>query len=88
MSFDAAIVKEQGVTFVVVAVRRGTLSGSTASKNQTAREFGASFDGLPVVLMEQDSKGAPRYFGRMDLVNFLASVFVEQLPWRRCSISA
>jgi hypothetical protein len=31
--------------------------------------------------MEQDSRGTPRYSGRRDLVNFLANVFIEQLPW-------
>jgi hypothetical protein len=88
MLFDAAIVREQGVTFVVVAVRRGALSQSITSRDNAAREFSAAFENLPVVLMEQDSKGTPRYYGRNDLVRFLASVYVEQLPWRKCSLSA
>jgi hypothetical protein len=32
------------------------------------------FGRIPVVAMEQDSRGVPTYFGRPDLVRFLASV--------------
>jgi hypothetical protein len=47
------------------------------------RAFGA----MPIVLMAQDSKGTPTYFGRPDIVSFLANVFVEQIPWMKYTIS-
>jgi len=40
------------------------------------------FGGIPVVAMEQDGRGVPTYFGRRDLVRFLASVPMEAIPWK------
>ena len=87
MSFDAAVVKEQGVTFVVVAVRRGTIAKPVSQREELALEFSGVFDGLPVVLMEQSGRGRPQYWGRNDLVRFLASIYVEQLPWKSFSLT-
>lgn len=87
MSFDAAFVREQGVEFVVVAVKQHVV-GSDASRRQAALSFGASFPGVPIVLMAQDARGRPTFWGRPDLVRFSANVPVNRLPWRRCSLSA
>ena len=87
MSFDAAFVREQGVEFVVVAVKSHVL-GSEASCRQAAVSFGGSFPGVPVVLMAQDARGRAKFWGRPDVVRFLANVPVGNLPWRRCSFSA
>lgn len=84
-NFDAALIKEQGVEFAVVAVRPGVIS--QPSRREDARSaFSASFGGVPVVLMEQTG-GRPRYHGRNDLVDFLANVYVEQLPWASWSLN-
>lgn len=84
-TFDAALVKEQGVTFAVVVVRSGTINGS--NRESARRQFSLAFDGAPVVLMEQDSSGTPRYHGRSDLVRFCSNVYMEQLPWKQWSIN-
>jgi hypothetical protein len=87
MSFDAAFVREQGVDFVVVAVKNHVL-GNESSRQQAAVTFGASFPGVPIVLMGQDARGRPTFWGRRDLVHFLSEVPVTRLPWRRCNLSA
>ncbi len=84
-SLDAALVKEQGVTFAVVAVQSGTTSSNR--RDAACTEFSRSFNGAPVVLMEQDSSGRPRYYGRTDLVKFCSNLHVEQLPWKRWSLN-
>lgn len=85
-SFDGAIVREQGVTFGVAVVRLGTLSSSTRGETLTGAR--AAFGGIPTVLMEQDSRGTPTYFGRPDIVRFLSSIDPRRLPWRRFSLTA
>jgi hypothetical protein len=45
------------------------------------------FGGIPVVSMEQDGRGVPTYFGRRDLVRFLASVPMEAIPWKRYTVT-
>jgi hypothetical protein len=84
VSFDAAIVKEQGVTFAVIAVKRHVVD-SPHERNEAADVFQFQFPGMPVVLMSQDGRGRPTYWGRQDIVRFLARVPVAALPWRRFS---
>lgn len=84
-TFDAALVKEQGVTFAVVVVRSGTINGS--ARESARQQFSRAFGGAPVVLMEQNSSGTPRYHGRSDLVRFCSHIYVEQLPWSKYSIN-
>ena len=83
-TFDGAVIKEQGVVFGVVAARRGISSSERiALINGASRLFG----GIPVVAMEQDHRGVPTYYGRRDLVNFLASIPLEAIPWRTYTVS-
>jgi hypothetical protein len=84
MSFDAALVREQGVTFAVVVVKSHVVS-SDSSRQEAMTEFGVHFPGVPVVLMAQDERGRPTYWGRPDIVRFLARVPVNRLPWKRFS---
>ncbi len=84
MSFDAAVIKEQGVTFAVAAVRRGVLSDAK-QREQSIAYFSSFFGGLPVALMEQDSGGTPTWYGRADITRFLQTVPVGAIPWKRYS---
>ena len=85
-SFDGAVIREQGVTFAVAAVKSSAVN-PPSSRDRAFREFSAVFGDLPTVLMSQDSRGVPTYFGRRDLVNFLASVPIEAIPWRSYTLS-
>jgi hypothetical protein len=84
MSFDAALVREQGVTFAVVVVNNHTVS-SDSERRKAMGAFGTRFPGVPIVLMSQDGRGTPTYWGRPDIVRFLVDVPFEALPWKRFS---
>jgi hypothetical protein len=83
--FDGAVVNEQGVTFGIAIVRRTVLDTALA-REQAILEFSEVFGGIPTVLMAQDGQGIPTYFGRQDIVDFLASVSIEAIPWQRYTL--
>lgn len=82
MGFEAAVVREQGVEFAVVAVKPHVIE-SASTRSEAAIAFQSKFPGCPIVLMSQDSHGTPKYWGRPDIVRFLADIAFERLPWRR-----
>jgi len=86
MQIDGAIVKEQGVTFAVVVVKRSVLQ-SPARRGEAIDSFQPLFPGLPLVLMAQDSRGVPSYHGRQDIVKFLANIDHRRIPWKRYTVS-
>lgn len=86
MKFQGAVIKEQGVTFAIVIVKKVVLD-NRSDANSTIRSFQPVFAGTPVVLMAQDSRGAASYFGRHDIVNFLSRVPMASIPWREYTIS-
>lgn len=78
--------REQGVEFAVVIVKKSVID-SSSRRAEAQRGFGSVFGGLPVVLMAQDSRGTPTYWGRPDIARFLANVPFEAIPWREYSIN-
>ena len=86
MQFEGAIIEEQGVTFAVVIVKAAVLNSTQRARN-AIRSFGPVFPGLPVVLMAQDGKGQPTYYGRKDLSRFLSRVPLSAIPWKRYDYS-
>jgi hypothetical protein len=85
VKFQGALVKEQGVEFGIVIVKRSVLSNG-AERERVRSSFGQVFGGLPTVLMAQDSRGVPTYHGRPDIVRFLANVPVEAIPWMEYTV--
>lgn len=83
--FDIALVREQGVDFAVVNVKRRVLDDRRAQEN-LATTLAPHVGAIPVVFMSEDSRGRATYVGRRDLVRFLSNVFVEQLPWRTATL--
>ena len=86
MKFQGALVKEQGVTFAIVVVKKMVLDIRSEAE-ETIRSFQPVFPGTPIVLMAQDSRGVPTYLGRPDLVKFLANISIAAIPWRDYTIS-
>lgn len=84
MKFQAAVVKEQGVTFAVVVVKPHVVSNRSEA-NEAVRAFQPVFPGLPVILMAQDARGVPTYFGRQDIARFMAKVSIAAVPWKQYS---
>lgn len=86
MQFEGAIIREQGITFAVVVVKRHVVDNPTAA-NVAINSFRPAFPGLPIVLMGQDSFGRAKWFGRQDIANFLAKLPLSAIPWRRYSLT-
>jgi hypothetical protein len=85
MTFQGAVIREQGVTFAVVIVKKHVIDSSTEAGRAIAA-FQPAFPGLPVVLMAQDARGTPTYFGRQDIARFLASVPLSAIPWKQYTV--
>ncbi len=86
MKFQGAVVKEQGVTFAIVIVKKHVLD-SYSDGSKTIDSFGTVFPGIPIVLTAQDSRGTPHYLGRTDIVRFQANVPLSAIPWKEYTLS-
>ena len=84
MQFEGALIREQGVEFAIVVVKKFVLDNSSRA-SELANQLQLHF-GRPVVLMAQDSRSVPTYLGRRDLVRFLANVSMRAIPWKRFTI--
>lgn len=84
MTFDAAVIKEQGVTFSVVVVKSSALNSS--NKERVRDDYSRYFPRMPIILMAQDSRGIPTYDGRKDIVQFLANLHISQIPFKRYTV--
>jgi hypothetical protein len=86
MTFQGAVIKEQGVTFGIVIVKEHVLQ-SHAEANQVIGSCQGVLRVAPVVLMAQNSRGVPTYYGRKDIVNFLARIDTRRIPWKEYTVS-
>ena len=80
MKIQGAVIIEQGVTFAVVAVNR-TVTNYTSRAIRVRNELSQFFRN-----MSQDSNGTPHYYGRRDIVEFLRSIRLDQIPWKEFHI--
>jgi len=76
--------EEQGVTFAVVVVK-GYVTNTASSRREAMLSVAPRFPGVPIVLMTQDGRGRPTYWGPPGIVRFVASISVNALPWKRFS---
>ena len=81
MRFQGAVIREQGVTFVIVIVKRHILETPLES-NRVISGFQPLFPGLPIILMGQDTRGVATYYGRRDLVQFMRNVPLNAVRWK------
>jgi hypothetical protein len=88
MQFDGALVREQGQTFGIAVVKPGVGAGGSHALSQAQASFASVFGGVPVVLMWQDGRGVPSYWGRTDIVNFLAKTDPTRIPWRKYTLTS
>lgn len=85
MRVQGAVIREQGQTFAVVIVKPQVIQNSSEASD-AIRSFMPAFR-VPVILMAQDSRGTPTYYGRPDIAKFKASVPVHAIPWREYTIN-
>jgi hypothetical protein len=86
MMIDGAVIREQGVTFAVVVVKRYVVD-SRFQADDMIDQLSSVFPGMPVVLMAQDHRGVPKYYGRSDIARFMANVPLRAIPWKRYSVT-
>jgi hypothetical protein len=86
MTFQGSVIREQGVTFAIVIVKKHVLD-STSEASETIRSFAPVFGHIPIVLMAQDSRGTPTWYGRPDIVRFLRNVSLSAIPWKEYSLN-
>lgn len=83
---QAALIREQGVNFAVVVVKRHVLT-ATDQRETLRGQISQVFGAVPTVVMAQDAKGVAMYNGRRDLVSWLSNVYVESLPWKEYTLA-
>lgn len=86
MKFQGSVIKEQGITFGIVVVKPYVLQNQSEKSNMIA--FGQRVFGMmPIILMAQDSRGIPTYFGKSDIVNFLSKISLSRIPWKEYTVN-
>ena len=85
MTFDGAVIREQGVTFALVVVKSHVVQNRFEA-GKAISAFQPHFPGMPVVLVGQDNRGTPTYFGRPDIARFMASVPMNAVPWKTYTV--
>lgn len=85
MRIQGAVIREQGQTFAVIVVKPHIVQNRSEAAD-AIQSFAPVF-GVPVVLMAQDSRGVPTYYGRRDIAAFMANVPLQRIPWREYTIN-
>ena len=85
MTFEGAIIKEQGQTFAVVVVKEHVVRSSTQA-DRTISGFRRFFPGMPIVLMGQDYRGRATFYGRRDIAKFLSGISIRRIPWKKYTV--
>jgi hypothetical protein len=91
VQFEGAHLRERArqggwIDWWVVIVQRSVLSSETQC--QDTRAALEQHLEQPVVLMAQDGRGVPTYWGRPDLVDYMAAHPLETIPWQRFTLNA
>ncbi len=85
MKIHGAVIIEQGVTFAIISVKP-SVTQYTARLVQVRRELSQFFPNMPIILMSQDNNGTPHFYGRRDIVEFLKTIRLDQIPWKEYTI--
>jgi hypothetical protein len=85
MKVQAAAISLQGHQFVVV-VSRMTLVESPGEADMAIDDLQPYFGGVPVVLMAQKEDGSPSYYGDSRLVELLAGIPIDKMPWKEYAV--
>ena len=86
MKIQGAVVREQGVTFAIVIVKKHVVD-NRFSADEAISNFSPLFPRLPVILAAQDHRGQFTYYGRSDITRFLASIDAGRIPWKEYTVS-
>lgn len=81
MRINGAVIKKHGQIFAVVSIKQHVIQ-TNSSADEARRIYTRYFPEMPIVFMIQDPYGTPTYQGREDIVAFLATLHLKQIPWR------
>ena len=81
-----SIIKEQGVTFAVVLVKKHVIDNRIEADRLIQGLRMQIFQGMPVVLMTRDT-GRTQTYGRNDIARFLANIDPGRIPWKKYKIN-
>lgn len=85
MTIHGAVIIEQGVTFAVISVRP-LVTQYTARATAFRQQLAPFFPNMPIILVSLDNTDAPHYYGRKDIVAFLQTIRLNQIPWKEYHI--
>ena len=85
MKVHGAVIIEQGVTFAIIVVKQ-SVTNYTSRIIRTRQQLQYFFPNMPIILMSQDRNGNPHFYGRRDIVEFLKSIRLDQIPWKEYHI--
>lgn len=86
MIITGSVICEQGITFVIVVVKKHVID-SRFQANDLIDQLGSVFPGIPIVLMAQDYRGTPTYYGRDDIAHFMVKVPLRAIPWKKYHVT-
>ncbi|CAB1064139.1 hypothetical protein D1BOALGB6SA_8930 [Olavius sp. associated proteobacterium Delta 1] len=86
MKVQGAVIKEQGVTFAIVVVKSHVVRNASQA-NKAIQDYGTLFPRMPIVLMAQNYRGTPTYYGRRDIVRFLSKLPMHAISWKQYTFS-
>lgn len=85
MEINAAVVRQDELTFVVIIIKREVLENSFLKK-QARDIFRRYFPLYPIVLMAQDERYNAVFDGPAEIVDYLSEIDVQMLPWSTYTI--
>ena len=85
MVVHGSVIIEQGVTFAIIVVNP-VVTQYTVRSTQFRRAVAPFFPRMPIILMSQDNSGQPHYYGRKDIVEFLKTIPLDKIPWKKYHI--
>ena len=85
MVVHGSVIIEQGVTFAIIVVKP-EVTNYTYRATKFRQEISHFLPRMPIILMSQDNNGVPHYYGRKDIVDFLKTVPLDKIPWKKYHI--
>lgn len=85
MKVQGAAISLAGQQFAVVVVEIDLIQ-RPGEADMAIDSMQPAFGGVPVILMAQNDKGSPTYYGDQSIATLLADVPLEKMPWKEYTI--
>lgn len=85
MRITAAVIKEQGITFVVIPVKQQVIDSKFRS-DEAINAFAPLFPRLSIILMTSYYNGTSKFYGDRKIVAFLSKLPIYCMPWKEYNV--